>query len=57
MAYWATDDLKIAQELARHDSTATTERYTLDSIPFGPGPQTRFPGIGKIIVSVQISLG
>jgi integrase/recombinase XerC len=26
--YMATGDLKIAQELARHDSTATTERYT-----------------------------
>jgi integrase/recombinase XerC len=28
MVYTATGDLKIAQELARHDSTATTERYT-----------------------------
>jgi integrase/recombinase XerC len=28
MVYLATGDLKIAQELARHDSTATTERYT-----------------------------
>ena len=28
MVYMATGDLKIAQELARHDSTATTERYT-----------------------------
>jgi integrase/recombinase XerC len=28
MVYMAAGDLKIAQELARHDSTATTERYT-----------------------------
>ena len=28
MVYEATDDLKLAQELARHESTETTERYT-----------------------------
>ena len=28
MVYEATSDLKLAQELARHESTETTERYT-----------------------------
>ena len=28
MVYEATGDLKLAQELARHESTETTERYT-----------------------------
>lgn len=28
MVYEATGDLKLAQELARHESTNTTERYT-----------------------------
>ncbi len=28
MVYEATGELKLAQELARHESTETTERYT-----------------------------